>query len=54
MSTVECLHRWTVESRHRTSEGTVVYHRCHCGRHRVTRETPVQEAVGISSPTYRP
>ncbi|OYD70330.1 hypothetical protein BDB13_3932 [Rhodococcus sp. OK302] len=28
---VSCIHRWEAESRHRTSEGTVTYLRCHCG-----------------------
>ncbi|MDQ4054387.1 MAG: hypothetical protein M3237_17025 [Actinomycetota bacterium] len=30
-------HRWDVASRHHTSEGMVVYYRCHCGQHRITQ-----------------
>ncbi|WP_169914547.1 hypothetical protein [Rhodococcoides yunnanense] len=28
-------HCWTTSSRHETSEGTVVYHRCTCGAQRI-------------------
>lgn len=31
LTPIGCIHRWEVESRHRTSEGTVTYLRCHCG-----------------------
>ncbi|MEV3976204.1 hypothetical protein AB0K68_50110, partial [Streptomyces sp. NPDC050698] len=31
LTPIGCIHRWEVESRHRTSEGMVTYLRCHCG-----------------------
>jgi hypothetical protein len=40
----EHQHRWTVESRHRTSVGVVAYHRCACGAHRIVE-------YELSSPT---
>lgn len=44
---ITCLHRWTTLSRHPTSEGTVIYQRCHCERFRVLREArAVAEHVG--------
>ncbi|WP_146605057.1 hypothetical protein [Jiangella anatolica] len=36
------VHRWTTKSRHRTSEGTVVYDGCTCGRLRIRRATTLR------------
>ncbi|EOM77029.1 hypothetical protein DW322_06330 [Rhodococcus rhodnii] len=35
-STTPCTHRWREASRHRTSEGVVVYWSCPCGEQGVT------------------
>ncbi|MFE1166661.1 hypothetical protein [Nocardiopsis sp. NPDC058789] len=37
-------HLWTTDSSHPTSEGMVVYQRCHCGEHRVALTPPVLQA----------
>jgi hypothetical protein len=36
------VHDWTTKSRHRTSEGVVVYDGCACGRLRIRRGTTLQ------------
>lgn len=48
MSELLCLHRWTVASRHPTSEGTVIYLRCHCGEHWVTRDAQLPDVLAIT------
>lgn len=47
MSDVHCLHRWTAVSRHPTSEGTVIYQRCHCGQHRVMRSNQIPDVPAM-------
>ncbi|SDS88694.1 hypothetical protein SAMN04515669_2192 [Jiangella sp. DSM 45060] len=42
LMTVTHDHHWTTKSRHRTSEGIVVYDGCTCGRFRVRHETTLQ------------
>ncbi|KQZ22643.1 hypothetical protein [Microbacterium sp. Root553] len=46
-------HAWTVDSRHTTSEGTVVYVRCvGCGVHRVDLQTdPHRPPLALSRET---
>lgn len=48
-------HVWRTRSRHRTSEGTLHYQSCHCGRWRIRvgRETGVPVETR-PLPTYRP
>ncbi|MBY6348738.1 hypothetical protein [Rhodococcoides corynebacterioides] len=44
-TTIACLHRWTELSRHGTSEGVVIYERCHCGENRIVTATLVRSAT---------
>jgi hypothetical protein len=49
-STISCLHSWTTESTHRTSEGTVTYERCSCGARRVQQRGEIVHDYRVNSP----
>lgn len=42
-------HSWTVQSRHLTSEGTVTYLRCSCGRFRIKTDRSTERIEFDSS-----
>lgn len=44
-------HQWIEVSRHRTSEGPIMYRRCHCGLWQVTREPAAGHNVVMSART---
>jgi hypothetical protein len=49
MRAVTHTHHWTTKSRHRTSQGTIGYQHCTCGRWRIHRDTTVHapETVAV-------
>lgn len=49
LSILTHAHHWTTKSRHRTSQGTIGYQHCTCGRWRIDRDTTVHapETVAV-------